>query len=602
ERVGLVFSEPLDEGLGHSFCYVRPVIESARYSPSQSERFGIVDADADALDGSDLSRSFRFSQEDNPNPKIAPTETTTFKAISGASVSANTSTPRTVVAPHDHQYNNTNITNQFNNPDRASAFEGTASFSALPLQPVPRGLNSNTYSGPMSGPLQGASTQQAPADRSFMSAPLERGGGFMSGPLERAFLSGPLDGVDRTHFSAPLAAHHVTYFRRRRRYFSRVIRTVSRPVRKAFSRTLSKTAVLPAVMQLVGWQQQAKGGSNSGTYDSGMFFGYPSDDISNGNNLQWAQGKAGEDRVHVVLSEEHGWLFVGIYDGFNGPDAPEFLMCNLYKAIFNELEGLLWDRKHDCTNATEAEDCQPVQSEQQNPHNPQEKCVCSYAQSGQQNAGIPQGDWHCPHSQSTSQPILNHPQNPEATNEDCPHFLLKPQANPNHSQNPRATQEDCSHSQSVPQVNHPQDPEATQADYQYSQTAPEINPNHPQSLPTTQEDCSNAQSLQQLNPNHLQSPEAAREHSPQGQIASRLDANHPHCPEATAEDPPHALSAVQQNPVDREIQAPAEECHPPAQCGQSNSNDLQDTEVKQAKLKVDYRILSKSGERKARSK
>ncbi|KAJ0702882.1 putative protein-serine/threonine phosphatase [Helianthus annuus] len=38
----------------------------------------------------------------------------------------------------------------------------------------------------------------------------------------------------------------------------------------------------------------------------------------NGNksqNLQWAQGKAGEDRVHVVVSEENGWVFVGIYDG-----------------------------------------------------------------------------------------------------------------------------------------------------------------------------------------------------------------------------------------------------------------------------------------------
>jgi hypothetical protein len=61
-------------------------------------------------------------------------------------------------------------------------------------------------------------------------------------------------------------------------------------------------------------------------------------------NLQWAQGKAGEDRVHVVLSEEHGWLFVGIYDGFNGPDAPDFLMSNLYTAIYQELKGLLWDQ------------------------------------------------------------------------------------------------------------------------------------------------------------------------------------------------------------------------------------------------------------------
>lgn len=45
----------------------------------------------------------------------------------------------------------------------------------------------------------------------------------------------------------------------------------------------------------------------------------------------------------MVVSEEHGWLFVGIYDGFNGPDAPEFLMGNLYKAVYKELEGLFWD-------------------------------------------------------------------------------------------------------------------------------------------------------------------------------------------------------------------------------------------------------------------
>ena len=59
--------------------------------------------------------------------------------------------------------------------------------------------------------------------------------------------------------------------------------------------------------------------------------------------MQWALGKAGEDRVHVVVSEELGWLFVGIYDGFNGGDAPEFLMGNLYRAVHNELQGLFWE-------------------------------------------------------------------------------------------------------------------------------------------------------------------------------------------------------------------------------------------------------------------
>jgi hypothetical protein len=59
--------------------------------------------------------------------------------------------------------------------------------------------------------------------------------------------------------------------------------------------------------------------------------------------LQWAQGKAGEDRVHVVVSEEHGWVFIGIYDGFNGPDAPDYLLSNLYSFVHKELKGLLWD-------------------------------------------------------------------------------------------------------------------------------------------------------------------------------------------------------------------------------------------------------------------
>ncbi|KAL6619669.1 hypothetical protein ACP70R_034808 [Stipagrostis hirtigluma subsp. patula] len=58
---------------------------------------------------------------------------------------------------------------------------------------------------------------------------------------------------------------------------------------------------------------------------------------------QWARGKAGEDRVHVVVSEEHGWMFVGIYDGFNGPDATDYLLANLYTAVCRELDGLLAD-------------------------------------------------------------------------------------------------------------------------------------------------------------------------------------------------------------------------------------------------------------------
>eukprot|EP01018_Ginkgo_biloba_P008492 Gb_11314 [translate_table: standard] len=355
DRVGLEFSEPLDDGLGHSFCYVRPVIESTHITPSQSERFSIEPAILLSEPQSAQSRSFRLSQElavdgavQKPNKNIAET---TFKSISGASVSANTSTPRTVAA-YD-QYNSfANGTN-----DRAAAFESTPSFSAIPLQPVPRGFI--VQSGPISGPLNGPVS--APLDRGFMSGPIERGfasgplerGGFMSGPLEKAgFISGPLENIDRSHFSAP-----IMYYRKRKS-FGRFMSNMGKPMRRALSKTLSKTSsrlartqrsLVTPVMHFVGLQhKEGKYSSKeeNNFCDSNLDMGFMSSEGDYNNstrNLQWAQGKAGEDRVHVVLSEEHGWLFVGIYDGFNGPDAPDFLMSNLYRAINKELEGLLWD-------------------------------------------------------------------------------------------------------------------------------------------------------------------------------------------------------------------------------------------------------------------
>jgi len=68
--------------------------------------------------------------------------------------------------------------------------------------------------------------------------------------------------------------------------------------------------------------------------------GAPADD-GGAARVQWARGKAGEDRVHVVVSEEHGWMFVGIYDGFNGPDATDYLVAHLYAAVCRELDGVL---------------------------------------------------------------------------------------------------------------------------------------------------------------------------------------------------------------------------------------------------------------------
>ena len=60
-------------------------------------------------------------------------------------------------------------------------------------------------------------------------------------------------------------------------------------------------------------------------------------------NLQWAQGKVGEDRVRVVVFEEHDWVFVGTYDGFSGPDVLDYLLSNLHTTVHKELKGLLWD-------------------------------------------------------------------------------------------------------------------------------------------------------------------------------------------------------------------------------------------------------------------
>lgn len=53
----------------------------------------------------------------------------------------------------------------------------------------------------------------------------------------------------------------------------------------------------------------------------------------NAMDVQTAGGAAGEDRVQAVCSERNGLLFCGIYDGFNGRDAADFLAGTLYDNI-----------------------------------------------------------------------------------------------------------------------------------------------------------------------------------------------------------------------------------------------------------------------------
>uniref|UniRef100_A0A6N2K7T8 PPM-type phosphatase domain-containing protein n=1 Tax=Salix viminalis TaxID=40686 RepID=A0A6N2K7T8_SALVM len=290
-------SEPLDETLGHSFYYVR---SSNRFlSPTPSDRF------------LSPSHSPRFSP-------TRPVPETGFKSISGASVSANTSTPRTVQLDNIYDdatddINSSNNTGGFvtsssggvraNNTgsivNNVTGFESTASFSALPLQPVPRG-----------------------GEVFFMSGPIERGA--LSGPLDPN-TAGATDGSGgRVHFSAPLGGIYVKNKKRRGKGIS--------GIKKAIYRNISEKN-RPWVVPVLNFVNRRE--------SSGI--GEEREGREEGDSVQWALGKAGEDRVHVVVSEEHGWLFVGIYDGFNGPDAPEFLMGNLYRAVFNELQGLFWE-------------------------------------------------------------------------------------------------------------------------------------------------------------------------------------------------------------------------------------------------------------------
>ncbi|XP_050219936.1 probable protein phosphatase 2C 40 [Mercurialis annua] len=63
--------------------------------------------------------------------------------------------------------------------------------------------------------------------------------------------------------------------------------------------------------------------------------------------VQVAGGAAGEDRVQAVCSEENGWLFCSIYDGFNGRDAADFLAGTLYENIIYHTSSLDWESKQD---------------------------------------------------------------------------------------------------------------------------------------------------------------------------------------------------------------------------------------------------------------
>ncbi|XP_047978051.1 probable protein phosphatase 2C 4 [Salvia hispanica] len=227
-----------DQGLGHSFCYI-------------------------------------------PSDNLQSPNTAAFRAISGAAISANTSTP---LSTDSFAYTTL---------DKASTFESSHFFSSTPLHPTPHTVKS--------GPV--------------MKSP-----GPGSGPMERGFLSGPLENqLDHLPKSKKMA------------------------LLKNFNKAVSKS--LWSFNREIGVCERdiINSGNSSSTITSHNLSSEISlVDENDECNLQWAQGKAGEDRVHIVISEENGWVFVGIYDGFNGPDATDFLLNNLYANVYKELKGLLW--------------------------------------------------------------------------------------------------------------------------------------------------------------------------------------------------------------------------------------------------------------------
>ncbi|WOK96973.1 putative protein phosphatase 2C 23 [Canna indica] len=301
-----VTSEIYDDGLGHSFCYVRPDLVGGGGRLSSSGPAAVA------------SSKVHHSEE-----------TTTFRAISGASVSANPSTPLSTA------HFLVDYTGDGGAIPASAAFESSTSFSSVALQPVPR------FSGPLSGPIMTA------ADRGFMSGPIERG--FMSGPLDHraALFSGPLE--KPPSFPVQLRRSLSHGFPRPGRVAAAA--SLLRGLTKAITRTISATAPGQRSAKALKFPELVDGGSRNLSNSSGrnsLEGGQWSDSPDSRNpNLQWAQGKAGEDRIHVVVSEEHGWVFVGIYDGFNGPDATDYLLSNLYFAVHRELKGLLWEDKDD---------------------------------------------------------------------------------------------------------------------------------------------------------------------------------------------------------------------------------------------------------------
>lgn len=183
------------------------------------------------------------------------------------------------------------------------------------------------------------------AERGFISGPMERG--FLSGPIDRGLYSSPTENKvdDRKKVEENVSTINNGKVRSKKRSLFDIFKKMK--FRKIF-RAVAQDK--DGGVRVKEPNLDKKNGDASGCHHvflKGVDGDEESEVFMERKNLQWAQGKAGEDRVQVLISEEHGWLFVGIYDGFNGPDAPEFLVSNLYSILHMELKGLLWNDKED---------------------------------------------------------------------------------------------------------------------------------------------------------------------------------------------------------------------------------------------------------------
>ncbi|EEF45525.1 protein phosphatase-2c, putative [Ricinus communis] len=122
------------------------------------------------------------------------------------------------------------------------------------------------------------------------------------------------------------------------------------------SPTLSRLDMLPSSLQSsMSYLSCTPSTPSPPDYDSylkPMSAPSKSDSFLNAMEVQVAGGAAGEDRVQAVCSEENGWLFCAIYDGFNGRDAADFLAGTLYETIIFHTNSLDWESKQDVVTAS----------------------------------------------------------------------------------------------------------------------------------------------------------------------------------------------------------------------------------------------------------